>query len=400
MRDYCEPEHPRPLKIAYLCDRSPLDKNLYSGGNAQMYEALCKAGCEITILPTGWGAAEPLRKLCDALPDALNLRVRWRLHLALSRLIGRKVARALKKDHYDVVLGTYAMQCMAGLKAPYPIVKAFISDATQTIYKRSEVGAAFGSYLRIGRFLDPWVTWMERKTYSAMDHLFWPTSWLNEAAVPLYGLDPSRSHVVPWGGNIVSPPSETTPLEIAAGEPVQLLLVGRDWFAKGGPLAFDTMQALRARGINARLTVIGTTPPECYSSEHVDLIGSLDKSDPAQMARFDALMRSAHFLVQPSYESYGFAFCEASAYGLPSLGLRVGGVPIRDGINGHALPNGSDAEAFADRIMAYVADPPSYAALRLSTRAEYETTLNWQAWARTVIEKLRLSVPTGNNIGA
>ena len=113
---------------------------------------------------------------------------------------------------------------------------------------------------------------------------------------------------------------------------------------------------------------------------------------PPRAALFQQLYARSHFVVQPSYESYGFAFCEASAHGVPSLCLRVGGVPVRDGVNGFALPPGSGAEAFAARIQAAVADPAGYAALCRSTRAEYDQHLNWDAWGARVGDLLRDAV--------
>jgi len=82
------------------------------------------------------------------------------------------------------------------------------------------------------------------------------------------------------------------------------------------------------------------------------------------MAQFQTLFLNAHFLINPSFESFGFAYCEASAYGLPALAFRVGGVPVRDGVNGHALPLGSQATDFADVIAEYVANPSAHTALQ------------------------------------
>jgi glycosyltransferase involved in cell wall biosynthesis len=101
------------------------------------------------------------------------------------------------------------------------------------------------------------------------------------------------------------------------------------------------------------------------------------------------LLAQAHFLVQPSFESYGFAFCEASAYGLPSLGLRIGGVPIVEGVNGHALPAGSTAQDFTRLIKTYLDAPDDYARLRETARTEFEEHLNWDAWGRRVKARLR-----------
>ena len=65
------------------------------------------------------------------------------------------------------------------------------------------------------------------------------------------------------------------------------------------------------------------------------------------------------------------------------------GVPVRDGVNGFALPTGSQADAFADIVARYESDPAAYNTLRASTRQEFEDHLNWEAWGRRVAQLLQ-----------
>lgn len=378
---------PEPLKIAYLCDASPLDRNLYSGGNARMYDALRAHGGAVTILSNHWGMAEPLRRLMHRLPDAINLRARWRLHLALGAVIARAVRGELARGRFDVLFTPYSFQSLAGLRLPYPMVTAFTSDATMTGYKRSEIGARFGSFFAPARLLDPLVLASERRIFRAQDLLLWPGAWQKQTADELYGLDDTQSLIVPWGGNIEDP-GPGAGVRISPEAPVRFLFVGRDWQAKGGPLVLETLRVLRARGIDARLDVVGCTPP-LASPGWLTVHASLDKAVPAQLATFQALFRDAHFMFMASFESWGFAFCEAAAYGLPSLALRIGGVPVREGVNGHALAPGSNGEAFAAQVLRYLSDPTAYDALRVSARAEYEQNLNWDVWGARVMALFR-----------
>ena len=378
---------PRALKIAYLCDFSPLDPNLYSGGNAHIYQALQRHAGEVTILPVHWGLAEPLRRLMHSLPDAVNLRARWRLHLALGRVIAAKFHKELRRQRYDVLFTAYSFQSLAGIRPPYPMVMAFTSDATPTGYKRSEIGQSFGSFFRPMRLIDPLVLRAERRIFSAQDLLLWPGQWQKQTSDALYGLKDSQSVVVPWGGNVADPGAAEM-LPVARGGPVRLLFVGRDWKAKGGPLVLEAVEELRRAGVDARLSVVGCTPP-VQRRDWVEVHPALDKAVPEQLATFQGLFRRAHFMFMASFESWGFAFCEASAYGLPSLALRVGGVPVRDGVNGHALAPGAGAGDFAAIVEGYLEDPAAYLQLRRSTRAEYEAHLNWDAWGRRVAGLMR-----------
>lgn len=371
-------------KIAYLCDLSPHDPLTYSGGNARIFAALEAHVGDVTVLDAGWGGLNWLRRMILALPEAVSIRAFWRVQLALAPLIAPAIEKQLVRGRFDVLFAAYSFHTLAGLRVPPGVFSVYTSDATPTTYKRSEVGQSFGSYLRLSRLFDPMILRAERNVFHKVDLLAWPTDWLKSGADELFGLDPECSVVVPWGANVPDVRPSDVPPALSTGAPVRFALVGRDWYAKGGPLVFETVKLLRERGVDAQLTVMGVHPPAEFDTAFVTSYGMLDKSDPPQLAQFEAVMRRAHFLFQPSFESYGFAFCEASAYGLPSLCLRIGGVPVRDGINGHALPLGADAGDFAQTVESYLAAPRTYEALRKSARREYEDRLNWDAWGRRI----------------
>ncbi len=374
-------------KVAYLSDFSPLDPQAYSGGNARIFNALQAHVGDVTVLDPGWGLAEPLRRAVLAAPEALSIRARWRLHLALAPLIARNVARQLKGARYDVLFGAYSFHSLSRLRLPYPIITAYTSDATPTIYKQSEIGQSFGSWFSPSRMIDPLIERAEARVFRSVDLALWPSDWLNDAARARYGLSPERSLTLPWGANVADPGhGEVNPL--IPGGPLEILLVGRDWNAKGGWVTAATVDALRAQGVEANLTVIGCTPPPEISREFLTVYPHLDKSKPEELAQFNAAFRKAHFLMMPSMESYGFAFCEASAYALPSLCLRAGGIPVFDGENGHALPLGSGPQDFAAIIQTYLNAPEKHNALRKSARQVYEDRLNWKAWGQAVAQHL------------
>ncbi|GGL56288.1 glycosyltransferase family 4 protein [Wenxinia marina] len=382
------------LKVAYLCDFSPLDGNLYSGGNARLFRALQDHVGDVTILPNHWGLAEPLRRAILALPEALTIRLRWRAHLVLSPLIARVVNRALRRGDYDVLFCAYSFQSLAAVRPPDDVLTVYTSDATPTIYKNSAIGRSFGSFFGPSRLLDPAIERAEGRIFSRVDLLVWPSNWLRSRVAARYDVDPSRSVKVPWGANIDDPEPASEPPRLSPDAPVRLLMVGRDWRAKGGPTTLATLRELQARGVDATLDIVGCDPDEARGVPGVTIHASLDKSDPDQLARFQDLYRTSHFFVMPSFESFGFAYCEASAFGLPSLCLSVGGIPVLDGRNGHALDIGAEATDFADRIADYLADPAAYDALRVSTRAEYDERLNWDAWGRKVRELIAGAMDT------
>ncbi|QHQ37262.1 glycosyltransferase [Algicella marina] len=381
----------RPLRIAYLSDLDPRLSWTYSGGNKRILESVKKFG-DVTVLSSEWHAMEPVRRLLEKLPESLLLRSRFRTHMLLSRIISNGVRRELARGQYDVLFASYSFHSLLNLTPPYPITTVFTSDATQTIYKQSVVGRAHGSFFSPARLLDSWIEANERKVLRNTDLLLWPSEWMKRGADERYGLSEEQSHLVPWGANIAMPPKDSISIENPMDEEVNLLLVGRDWELKGGPTAVAVLDALKARGIRARLTVIGCRVPDADRRPELTDHGYLDKNVPEQRRIFDEAFRTAHFALIPSFESYGFAFCEASAHAIPSLCLNVGGVPVFNGVNGFALPVGSGPEDFVARIASLRDDAAQYSSLRASSRQFYMETLNWGAWRKKVESLIREKV--------
>lgn len=379
---------PQRLKIAYLCDHSPLDPNNYSGGNALIYGALQKHVGDVEILATDWRWLEPLRRLVNKMPISIQMRLGWRLHLLLSGAINRGRQQALAKGNYDVLFSAYSYHALYKLKVPATTLTIHTSDATPTTYKQSEIGKNFGSFLSISRLMDPWIRHTEQRVFSRANLLLWPSQWVRDAVVDLHKLDPDKSIIAPWGANINDPGPEKNAPKLIKENPINLLLIGRNWFAKGGPIAFDTMQDLHKRGYDVRLTVIGCTPPDFHINELVTVHPSIDKSKPDERATFTNALHDAHFMVMPTFESYGFAMCEASAYSLPVLCWRIGGVPVWNGINGQALDKSAGPQEFADVIEGYLNKPKEYHALRKSSYTQYHEHLNWGAWGKAVAKTI------------
>ena len=90
-------------------------------------------------------------------------------------------------------------------------------------------------------------------------------------------------------------------------------------------------------------------------------------------------------------EAFGCVFCEASAYGVPSVAPAVGGVPtaVEDGVNGLLVPARPTPDEIADRVEGLLSDPGAYRALCRSARDRFERELNWDVAVGRVAAHLR-----------
>jgi glycosyltransferase involved in cell wall biosynthesis len=372
------------LRIAYLGDVSPLDRNAYSGGTARIYDSLCKHAGEVTILPVHWAVGDLLRRALERVSDSNARALRWWVQVALRQAVADRVEAALARGDYDVLFCAQALPLLAGLRVPTGVVTAYTSDTLHSFPPHvGDPDRWQRSFARPKRAAG-WVERREQRALRKLDLAFWPTQWLSDTAVARFQPGERKDHVVPWGSKLKVSPSKPQEKLIHTGGPLEILFIGRDWAGQGGPLLSETVTGLRARGVDALLTVIGCRPPDAALGEHVAVFPALDPADP----QYAEVLRSAHFLVVPSVPGYGFALCDAAAFGVPSLSFCERGAPIREGVNGHLLLPGSGSEDLVDVILSYVNAPGRYAALSLSTRQEYTERLNWDAWGRAVTDQL------------
>jgi glycosyltransferase involved in cell wall biosynthesis len=167
-----------------------------------------------------------------------------------------------------------------------------------------------------------------------------------------------------------------------------LLFIGVDWVRKGGAIAVEVARLLNEAGIATKLTVVGCRPEEA-TPEFVNVLGFISKSTSDGKTQLQTLLRQADFFILPSLaEAAGIVFCEASAFGLPSLSYATGGVPdyVRNGVNGVCLPVGTPASEFATAIQEILENPGQYEALCLGAYNEYQTRLNWQTSIRALVD--------------
>jgi glycosyltransferase involved in cell wall biosynthesis len=230
---------------------------------------------------------------------------------------------------------------------------------------------------------------LEQAVISRADLLLYPTEWVARSAIEDFGADPSKVHIVPWGANMESPPPAPTIDERPSDGRCRLLFVGVNWTEKGADIAVETLRGLRGDGLAAELTICGCTPPTEIDVPGLTVIPFLDKGDPDQLALLQGLYREADFFLLPTRaDCYGIAFCEASAYGVPSIGTATGGVPgvVTEGENGHLLPYSARGAEYAALIAEIYRDRGRHQHLRRASRKAFEERLNWDAWGARASE--------------
>jgi glycosyltransferase involved in cell wall biosynthesis len=364
---------PRRLRIAYVTLSDPTDRRAWSGTDFAIARALERhCGEVIAIGPLGVDARRRRRRLSTRLARVIGRDLRLDQASGLLDRLARDARRRIEASDCDVVVAVAQSPLAARLDLQVPLV--LISDAT--------AAAMRGYYDEFSQ--------LSTTRFTALDHdeqraigkaaaLVFPSTWAATSAIEDYGADPSTVHVIAFGANLDDPPRREDVLDGPPTDECRLLFVGRQWERKGGDIAVATLGALRSRGIDASLTIVGSTPPPPID-EHVAVLATLDANVANDAGRLRDAFADAHVLILPTRaECFGVVLCEAGAFGVPAVATRTGGTPsiIVPGLNGALVPEGQDGEAFADAIAEMIADPVTYRQLRATSRDEYDRRLNW-----------------------
>ena len=379
---------PNRPRIAFLTSTDPHNRRSWSGLHYMLAQTLQKHVGEVSYL------GPVSLRYWFGLGDRLNKAVGWlsqgrRYHYSISILTSKMYAiifaRKLKAGQYDLIFAPASYTEFAYLDTQLPIVYCCDSTITQLI----DYYAGLSMLLLVSKRE---LAYIEQRAINRADLLLYSSHWAGNSAIRDFGASADKVVVLPFGANFPVVPTQAEALyhPLRPGK-CQLLFVGVEWVRKGGQIAVDTLKSLRARGIEAELTVCGCVPPSGVEHPNLTVIPFLDKNNSDQLAQMVALYREADFFLLPTRaECAAIAFCEASSFGLPSLTTDTGGIAdfVEDGINGYRLSLMAGGEEFAAAIAKVLADPVRYQELRRTARALYEEKLNWDAWGHAVCELL------------
>lgn len=293
---------------------------------------------------------------------------------------GNEVTRQLANLDYDVLItNDYAIAGYTQTSRPVVLY----TDAMIT-HNHLERNLPYSRLSNISLI----TLWLSRRTIrrglrQASLSVF-PAQWSADEALK-YHPNASKIRVVPFGANITDPGVEIAQerdLSAALGSrTINLLFVGKDWQRKGGSIAVDTARELQQRGIDARLHVVGGSPPDAVDPAYVHVYGLLDKTNDAERRKIEHLYRICDVLMLPS-SSEGFVIVplEAAAYGMPTLAYDTIGVngSVRHGDTGVLLQLGQSGAAFADTVESWFRAPDEYIQLSRGARKHFVETVNWE----------------------
>ncbi|MHB0913731.1 MAG: glycosyltransferase family 4 protein [Armatimonadota bacterium] len=371
-------------QIAYLTTGDPSDRRSWSGIDYHMSRALSRHfGDVLPITGVQPRVRLTLGRAINVAARVFGKRYAYLHSFLLARGCARIAAGKLDKVRADLLFLPSAST-----------IGAFLPTKLPTVYLSGATFALMESYYPQYQNLLPRSAREGHAIEQAMIErarlLLYPTDWPARSAVGRYGADPAKIRIIPYGANLEPGEIPTREMLGARSDACRLLFLGVDWNRKGGEIAYDALVELDSQGFPCELTVCGCTPPVRHPRMRV--IPFLDKNDPRRREELCSLFTEADFLLLPTRnECFGVVFCEASAFGVPSISTATGGVPgvVRNGENGFLLPLNAGGREYARVVRELWEDEERYRSLSASSRDAFEKRLNWDAWGRETARALR-----------
>ncbi len=311
-----------------------------------------------------------------------------RTDTTLIRDQGRQIRRKLSRFDVNLILGleTPGSQPIAYLDCDQPIM--FWSAGTFAgmidFYPRYARSGICDSTFRDGMV-------NERAALERCRLAVYHSEWAAQSAIQTYNIDPDKIKVIAPGGNFeanLTIEDVNTMIGARPSDRCKLLFLGVDWERKGGNIALQVAQQLNDQGLPTELTIVGCNPnTDKPLPEFVKPLGFIYKWSPEGREKIVKLLSESHFLILPTQaDCFPLVFSEVSAFGLPSLSTKVGGVPdaIKDGINGKTFALTADIDEYCTYVVDVFADSKAYKELARSTVNEHVTRLNWSVAVKSL----------------
>ncbi len=350
------------LKVGFLAYQNPYDKNAYSG-------VLHYMRCALEDHP------------------GIDLFILGKYPLYQSGFLKRLLKRPdptfqfdqCEYEGLDVVIAPAASNVLRahGNKIDIPII--LVSDAIPSYIREFYP-------LEAEKFLDE----EEISAFQSVERVIYSSKYMADRASDEFNILKNKViSVAPYGVNLdCFPPSPAIKPKL---DPLKLVFVGGNWARKGGDIALATLNELLSRGVTSTLTIVGPGPDATIKHPNVEVVGFLDKQQPAQYQKYESILKNSHLMILPTRaDCTPMSISEANAFACPVVVTDVGGVSslIRDDVNGKLMTLEDGARKWADVIEALTVKNDSYDDIRISSYQFSQLRLSWAAWAQTMYENL------------
>jgi glycosyltransferase involved in cell wall biosynthesis len=372
------------MNLSYVTTYDASDVQSWSGIGFYMAQSLQSETVNIELV----GALEEKKSYPLKLKQCIYQRLTQKKYLlerdpAILKHYATQVSQKLKRSRSDIIFSPGTLP-IAHLKHEKPIV--FWTDAT--------FGGMLNFYPEFSHLCQKTQQHGNQMEQQALDNCqlaIYSSEWAAQSAIDLYGAEPSKVKVVPFGANLECDRTLDDIERALTLKPTnicKLLFIGVHWERKGGQVALEVARALNQAGLKTELTVVGCQPVEPEAlPDFVNVIEFISKHTPAGRQQINQLFSESHFLILPSVaDCTPIVFSEANSFGLPCLSTNVGGITtiIQDHVNGKTFSKTAPIEDYCTYLSDLFLNYAAYRELSLSSFHQYQSRLNWRVAGQAV----------------
>lgn len=369
------------MKIAYITSGSPYDKNSWSGTNYYVRKSLEDQGHELYCIYDVPNF--PLKQLIKAKIASWLKRVYLiDRTIDFSKLWNIKIQNRLQPDTDAILsLGTIPVACLE-TDIPIFIYVDGIFEQMRTFYKWENI---IPSNIKEANSI-------EQLAINKCAKIISCSLETTKAIEKFYKVSNGKTETIPLGANWDNDPDEDevrNAILKRVTNVCKILFCGVVWERKGADIVFDAVECLHKKGMNVELHLCGLKEIPVVLPPYVINHGFISKSSEEGINKLRNLFSDSHFLFVPSRaEAYGLVFCEASAFGVPVISHKIGGLTtiVQDGVNGKLFDIGTSPETFAKYIDDTFYNYNRYLELAHSSYHRYKETLNWNVSGKLLSE--------------
>lgn len=302
-------------------------------------------------------------------------RISYRHSTSISKGYAEYFTEKLKDKKFDFIIAPSASCEIAFLETKLPII--YLTDGT--------FAGCLGYHKSLSHLRKSSIdqgNLIEKKALQKAKHVIVSSEWAKESALNDYGCDANKIHILPFGANLETIPQKME-IRFDAPDTWKLLFAAVYWEDKGGERAFNCLKILLDKGFKVELTVLGCIPPAEFSHSNLNVIPFIDKNSADGQQRMAEIFATHHLLILPTrFDCTPIVINEASAFGMPTLVARTGGVEghLKEGVNGFTVSYSDEGTEYAEKITQLISHPEQYLKLRESSRELYLQKLNWEKW--------------------
>lgn len=366
------------MKIAYITSGNPYDKNSWSGTDYYVKKALEDQGCTVYNI--------------------------YGYKYYNFKIIFKKIWAKISRKKYQ------AIRSIPSAKRWAKYILSHLEKDTDAIFSLSTIPIAFlETQIPIYIYIDGIYEYMLKQGFKrisnnnkethlienlAIEHCTKIITASTASAETIANKYPSslrKIEIVPFGANFDTYPNQEDIVNILKKKTFKtckILFIGVEWKRKGAQLVVDTVKLLHNQGFPIELHLVGLKEIPIELEPYMINHGFISKMKHDGLNKLYTLYSQCHFLFVPSYaEAYGLVFCEASAYGVPSISHAIGGIQtiIKNDINGYLFEIGTKPEVFGNYIKKTFKNKNEYEKLAMRSFNRFQETLNWNASGKKLI---------------